>query len=84
MVMPRKSDEHKKEVRKTWEQRLLDNDQLYIMPSRNSKPISNKIEEKQRECLKCGNFFLSSWIGNRRCKRCTHNINAHISDNFIR
>ena len=27
-------------------------------------------DEKDRKCLLCGDQFLSSWAGNRVCKKC--------------
>lgn len=36
------------------------------------------MQTKQRDCLKCGKLFDSTWAGNRICKRCTQ-INARIS-----
>jgi hypothetical protein len=33
-----------------------------------------KKEEHQRECLKCEKKFLSSWIGNRCCPKCSDSI----------
>jgi hypothetical protein len=32
--------------------------------------IMDKTVEKARKCLLCGNEFLSSWPGERVCKRC--------------
>jgi hypothetical protein len=28
------------------------------------------IDPAQRTCLKCGELFLSSWVGHRRCNKC--------------
>ena len=33
-----------------------------------------KYRRKRRTCLLCGDVFSSSWIGNRRCARCNHNL----------
>lgn len=35
------------------------------------------MQTKQRDCLKCGKLFDSTWAGHRICKRCTQ-INARI------
>jgi len=82
MSMPQKSDEHKKAVRKRYEQHLKDTNQWHVLPSNNKKPKFKQIDKKQRLCLSCNKFFLSSWIGNRICKQCSHNINAHVFGKF--
>lgn len=30
--------------------------------------------EKQRECLTCERIFFSSWVGNRRCPKCSESV----------
>ena len=33
------------------------------------EPVRHDVQE-QRHCLKCGTAFISSWRGERICKRC--------------
>lgn len=40
-----------------------------------------KKDENYRECLKCEKYFLSSWIGNRTCPKCSDKVdNKNLSD----
>ncbi len=36
-----------------------------------------KYVEDMRRCNRCGEWFLSSWIGNRRCPECDNAIKTN-------
>ena len=40
-------------------------------PSRSLKRFHQPTAAKWRDCLRCGVRFLSKWIGNRLCLRCS-------------
>lgn len=39
-------------------------------------------ERKERSCLRCGKRFMSAWVGNRICSRCSNRVNDESTKTF--